>query len=276
MKKVVVISGSPRKNGNTMRSVGIIEECIKNMDSSVEFEYIHLIDKDFGFCKGCTLCLRHGGVACPLNDDGGEILAAMHSADGIIFTSPGYSHMVSGLFKNFIDRFMYLDHIPEFIGKPAMVVSTSGGDGVMSAPKYISNMSITWWGCTVTDVIGISYAFFMINRNYKKKIQKKLQKAATKFHKEIIEKPIRKPTFMQYMCFMLNKTELEISSTAMPYRTKVWDDNGWMQMDYYYTVPVNPVFKIVGGLLCGVMKVVFRILLGKNGDTAMAKYLMNN
>lgn len=276
MSKTLIVSGSPRINGNTMKMVRILTDNLKSIDGAMEFECIHLINQDLQYCRGCMACLKKGGGACPLKDDASAILAAMHRADGIIFAMPGYSHMVSGLYKNFIDRFMYLDHIPEFVGKPAVVISTSGGDGVMGAPKYASDKSAVWWGCTVTDVIGIAHAFFTVNEKYRKKTLEKLSDAANRFYAEINRGSVRKPTFYQYLCFLLNKTELEITPSAMPYRIKVWEDKGWMHMDYYFETSVNPVYKGVGFLLTGAMKLVFKMMLGKNGNQVMAEYIKNN
>lgn len=276
MKKVTVVSGSPRKRGNTMKMVGIIESNLCAAHPETVFEYIHLIEKDLKYCLGCTRCLREGGAACPHRDDGAAILRAMREADGIIFATPGYSHMVSGLFKNFLDRFMYLDHIPEFVGKPALIISTSGGDGVMGAPRFTERMAITWWGCTVTDVIGIGHAFFAINEKYQMKMRNRLRGAAEKFYREMAEQPVRRPTLLQYLCFILNRTELEISPTAMPYRARVWREMGWMKKEYYYTTRVNPIFRVVGALTAAAMKGGFRMLLGTNGDEKMAAYFRNN
>jgi len=77
MKKVLIISGSPRKRGNTMRIVKILENLMKKEDQNVEFKYLHLIDKELKWCRGCWRlnCLNKGGTSCPLNDDSKEIKA---------------------------------------------------------------------------------------------------------------------------------------------------------------------------------------------------------
>jgi multimeric flavodoxin WrbA len=276
MKKILVVSGSARKKGNTMSMVKVVEDKMTSMNQEVEFEYLHLIDKDLKYCVGCSLCLRKGGHNCPLKDDKDEILEKMHEADGIIFTSPGYSAMVSALFKNFIDRFMYLDHIPEFIGKPVLIVSTSGGDGVMGAPKFMANNSFYWWGCNIVDVIGIGHAFYTINKRTKIKCDKRLHEAAKKLNYEVVERPIRKPTFRQYMYFMFNKTELEVSPDVMPYRTKVWEENGWLNSSYYYDTSINPLYRLMGFVGFGLMKFIYRRLLGKEASMNLATYVQNN
>lgn len=277
MKKIVVISGSPRKNGNTMSMVKIIQQEFERLDDDVNFEYIHLIDKKLDYCIGCSNCLRKGGHLCPLdNDDKPEILKKMHEADGLIFASPGYASMVSGLFKNFIDRFMYLDHIPEFVGKPTLIVSTSGGDGVMGAPKFMANNSFYWWGCNIVDIIGIGHAFYTVHDKTRAKVDKRLKDAALKLESEISRKDYPSPNFRQYMYFMFNKTELQISSSVMPYRTKVWKDMGWMDMDYYYKTRINLLYKALGYVLFGMMKIAYKRLLGEDADNALADYVRNN
>ena len=274
--KVLVVSGSPRKNGNTMSMVRIVEEDMKKIDESIEFEYLHLIDKDLRYCRGCSVCLRRGGHNCPLKDDAPSILRSMHIADGIIFASPGYASMVSGLFKNFIDRFMYLDHIPELIAKPSLIISTSGGDGVMGAPNYMARMSFYWWACNITDIIGIGHAFYVINKKKRLKIENRLLKASEKFYDSVRLQPKPRPKFIQYMYFMFNKTELEVSSTVMPFRTMIWKEKGWMNMDYYYKTRVNPFFKLFGFIAFGSMKTVYRKLLGKDADSRLAEYVQTN
>lgn len=276
MKKILVISGSARKNGNTMSMVKIVEEEMKQINQEVEFEYLYLIDQELKYCIGCSICLRKGGHMCPLKDDKDAILEKMHEADGIIFASPGYAAMVSGMFKNFIDRFMYLDHIPEFVGKPVLIVSTSGGDGVMGAPKFMANNSFVWWGCNIVDIIGIGHAFYTINEKSRNKYNKRLQKAALALNHEIIHRPVRKPTFRQYMYFMFNRTELEISPDVMPYRTKVWEEHGWMGASYYYKTKVNLLYRGLGFIGFGLMKVIYRRLLGKEASMALAEYVKNN
>ncbi len=276
MNKILVVSGSPRKKGNTMSMVKIIEEEMVRLDSEVIFEYLYLIDKQLDQCLGCSTCLRKGGHKCPLKDDQKMILNKMHEADGIIFASPGYGGMVSGMYKNFIDRFMYQDHIPEFTGKPVLIVSTSGGDGVMGAPKYMANYSAYWWGCNVIDIIGIGHAFFTVHEKTRLKKTRRLKVAAGKLLDASMHKPLPKPSFRQYMYFMFNKTELEISPTVMPYRYSIWKKNGWMDMNYYYKVRVSPIYIVFSKIAFGLMKIVYKKLLGENADTALRDYVQNN
>lgn len=275
MKKVVVINGSPSPKGYTMKMVKIFEEQSKVINPFIDFEYIHLIEKDLKYCLGCCRCLAVGGHLCPIEDDAAEILDAMCNADGVVFAAPGYSQMVSGLYKNFMDRFMYLDHIPDvdLIGKPALVISTSGAEMVMKPAKFMSDMGALFWGCNVTDVIGIASAMFVASEKYAQKTEKKLFEAAEKFSDALFRVERPRPSFKQYMYFMFNKTENEIGEDNQPYRIKYWNINGWMEADYYYETFVNPLYKLVGGIVFPTMKMVYRLTMGKNAKQKIRKYL---
>ena len=117
MKKVFVISGSPRKNGDTSKLVREIEA--QTAKSDIEFEYIFLREHNLEFCRGCMLCMKKGEDKCPIKDDAPAIRNKILSADGMIFCSPVYEHQVTALLKNFFDRFVFLMHRPVFHQKPA-------------------------------------------------------------------------------------------------------------------------------------------------------------
>lgn len=274
MKKIVVVNGSPRKKGNTMSMVKIIEDEMKAQDPSVSFEYIHLIDQNLGYCLGCNQCLLQGPDKCLKKDDGQEILKTMLSADGLIFASPGYAAMVSGLYKNFMDRFMYLDHMPEFGGVPALIVSTSGGDGVGGAPKFMANNGIVWWGCHVVDQIGIGHAFYVMNQKQRQKADKRLKKASKMLYGAIVSERKVKPSFRSYMYYIFNKSEGEISPSAQPARYAFWVEQGYFDA-YYYDTTINPLYRMVGASFSGIMKLVFKLLLGKEADKKLGDWTHN-
>jgi multimeric flavodoxin WrbA len=249
MKKIVVISGSPRKKGYTMSIVKIIEDMMKKVDESIEFKYVYLRDKDLKFCLGCMNCLKVGGNACPRKDDASMILEEMHSADGLIFASPGYSHQVSGLYKNFMDRFMYLDHLPEFVGVPALVVSTVGGDGAGVIPKYMANMGITWWGCEIVGQMGIPFLYFEMSNKYHKKMMKKIETTAVDFY-----------------------NELNNNIEGCPGRYKFWKSRGWIEADYYYDTKVKLIYKIICSLIINYFVMMLKMDLGKDYKEKIAEW----
>ncbi len=64
-KKVLIISTSPRKNGNSEMLADAFLNGAKDAGNSVE--KISLYDKTIGFCKGCLACQKTG--RCVIHDD---------------------------------------------------------------------------------------------------------------------------------------------------------------------------------------------------------------
>lgn len=99
-KKVLVISTSPRKGGN---SELLADEFIKGaVHAGHEVEKICLYDKKLQFCTGCLAC-QHTGK-CVLHDDAAEILDKMRKADVLAFATPIYFYEMSGQMKTLLDR----------------------------------------------------------------------------------------------------------------------------------------------------------------------------
>ena len=66
--KILAVIGSPRINGNTYKTVKMVENHIKELDPNIEFEIIQLANFYLKACKGCYVCLSRGESNCPLKD----------------------------------------------------------------------------------------------------------------------------------------------------------------------------------------------------------------
>lgn len=100
-KKILVISSSPRKQGN---SDVLCDEFIKGAkDSGHSVEKIFLKDKKINYCTGCGLCFEKKGI-CSQKDDMEEIKDKMIKADVIVMATPIYFYAMAGQMKTFIDR----------------------------------------------------------------------------------------------------------------------------------------------------------------------------
>ncbi len=99
-KKVLVISGSPRKDGN---SDILCNEFIKGAQSSGhECEKIFLRDRNINYCTGCGVC--NSTHRCVQKDDMAEILDKMVNADVIVMATPVYFYTMDAQLKTLIDR----------------------------------------------------------------------------------------------------------------------------------------------------------------------------
>jgi multimeric flavodoxin WrbA len=100
-KKVLVLSSSPRKNGNSE----IL--CEQFMNGAIEaghyVEKIFLSDKKINYCIACESCSRNNGV-CIHKDDMAQILEKMIHFDVIVMATPVYFYTMDAQMKTLIDR----------------------------------------------------------------------------------------------------------------------------------------------------------------------------
>lgn len=100
MKSVLILSSSPRKNGNSERLCQAFSEGARAAGHQVE--HIRIAEKRIGYCIGCYACKRLG--RCAFEDDASAILEKMLAADVIVFASPVYFYSISAQLKALFDR----------------------------------------------------------------------------------------------------------------------------------------------------------------------------
>ena len=138
MKKILVISGSAKKNGNGIKAFKLFKEKFDPLQ--YDFEVLHLSDYHLQNCIGCTVCFKK--EKCFMKDDLDLIVDKLKRADGFIFITPIYNMNISGTLKTFFDRTTYLLHKPVFYDKHSYIMTTTdiGGTGLVNLYlKYIMN-----------------------------------------------------------------------------------------------------------------------------------------
>ena len=101
MKKVLILSGSPRKGGN---SDILCDQFAKGaLEMGNEVEKICIAEKKIAPCSGCYFCKNNGG-RCVFNDDMGDILQKIIDCDVLVLSSPVYFYSISAQLKAVIDR----------------------------------------------------------------------------------------------------------------------------------------------------------------------------
>ncbi len=99
-KKVFILSGSPRKGGN---SDLLCDEFMKGaVEAGNEVEKIRVAEKNIGYCRACYACKGTG--VCVIKDDMAEVLQKMIDADVLVFASPVYFYSIDAQLKALIDR----------------------------------------------------------------------------------------------------------------------------------------------------------------------------
>ncbi len=101
VKKVLILSSSPRKGGN---SDTLCEQFKRGAEEAGhEVEKIWIQGKKVTFCHACYYCKNHSGE-CVIKDDMAEILYKMLDADVLVLSSPVYFYSISAQLKAVIDR----------------------------------------------------------------------------------------------------------------------------------------------------------------------------
>lgn len=108
MKKILVLDGSTRKQGNTSALIQKFTEGAQA--NSVEVEHILAKDLNIKYCNGCLRC--NLVKRCSIRDDDwAELSQKINDADVLVFASPIYFHYVTAPLKNIIDRFRSFVHV---------------------------------------------------------------------------------------------------------------------------------------------------------------------
>lgn len=101
-KKVLIVSGSPRKDGNSDLLCDAFMKGAK--ESGNDVQKIFLRDKKVAPCNACYYCRDTGNGKCAIKDDMAEILDKMQAADVIVLSSPVYFYSIDAQMKALIDR----------------------------------------------------------------------------------------------------------------------------------------------------------------------------
>lgn len=100
MKKVVVVTTSPRAGGNSETLAKKFAEGARAAGNEVKF--IAVRELKLQFCTGCLYCQSHD--KCVLGDGMNAIYSDVQNADVLAFATPVYYYAASGQLKTFLDR----------------------------------------------------------------------------------------------------------------------------------------------------------------------------
>ena len=104
-KKIVVITGSSRKNGNSFAMTKAFIDAAEAKGHTVT--RFDAAMKNVGGCRACETCYSTG-KACTYDDDFNTIVPAILEADAIVFTTPVYWYSIPAQIKGAIDRIFSL------------------------------------------------------------------------------------------------------------------------------------------------------------------------
>jgi multimeric flavodoxin WrbA len=159
--KVLGLSGSMRKNGNTAQLIRVILGQCK--EAGIKTEFVSLAGKHILPCLGCLKCKEKKWCVIE-GDDWGGVAQKVLDCDVLVIGSPTYYYDINGHLKNFIDRTYSLYHDRKLSGKKgiAVAVNASKGaertvktiEGFLSAHEFASLGSVTGTGTDAGDIMG--------------------------------------------------------------------------------------------------------------------------
>lgn len=127
-KNILVITGSPRKNGNSdTLAEAFISGANESGNKVLKFEAAF---KNIGGCKACNACWSRG-APCVFADDFAELSELLEAADVLVFCTPVYWFGMSAQMKLAIDKFYAYVRLacPRKLKVKESVLLACAGDG---------------------------------------------------------------------------------------------------------------------------------------------------
>lgn len=101
--RVLMINGSPYKEGNTYLALHEMEKIFRQ--ENVDVDVVHIGNQAIRGCIACYSCKEKG--QCIFHDVVNEVAPLFEQCDGLVIGSPVYYASANGTIISFLDRFFY-------------------------------------------------------------------------------------------------------------------------------------------------------------------------
>lgn len=145
MKKILILNGSPRKNGKTASLINAFVEGAESAGNEVNNMYLNSM-KIKG-CLACEKCSQNGGD-CVQKDDMETVTEAFEWADVVVFASPQFWGTITGQLKIVIDRLYAVQHkigFPNFKKETAFIMTARGDNYQFALDFYNIFVNLMGW-----------------------------------------------------------------------------------------------------------------------------------
>ncbi len=260
--KILAITSSFRRNGNTARLLLLLEKSLRQLDTQdrqpIQIETIHLAERNIQYCRGCRVCFDRGETFCPFWADMEPIKTAMQAADVWILASPVYVDDINGVMKTFLDRMAHVNHRPEFAGKRACLITTSGIGSSGQAARTMANTLRTWG----VDIIG-QRDFVAGALSTPEQLSSRHAGAIEAAARKIVSsgpngKPFR-ASFISLIFFTVQQRLWKRNKDdSLDYH--YWESKGWLNPGFTYYIPhqTNPAAVLAARLVGSIVSLFFR------------------
>ena len=121
--KVLMLNGSPRKDGNTSVALREMEQVFAQ--EGIEWETVQVGQKDVRGCIACNKCGQTG--KCVFDDIVNELAPKFQEADGLVVASPVYYASANPTLVALLDRLFYSTHFDKTMKVGTSVVCARRG-----------------------------------------------------------------------------------------------------------------------------------------------------
>ena len=113
MKKILIVNGSKRRNGNSYK---LEERVAEQLSGKAEVTTFNIGEKDVRFCLACDGCKRQHTPNCVQQDDFTALIPEIDSCDAMLILSPVHWDQFPAQLKAFLDRtYSFMDFTqPDF------------------------------------------------------------------------------------------------------------------------------------------------------------------
>ena len=141
MSKILILNGSPRKNGSTASLMKALIEGARENGNEIKEDYI--TSMNIRPCIGCDSCLRTHKGCVQKDDDMAVIYDDLLWADVVVFASPQFWGTITGQLKVVFDRMFALFNKVgwEKMRKRCILLMTARGDDYSMALDFYSILS---------------------------------------------------------------------------------------------------------------------------------------
>jgi multimeric flavodoxin WrbA len=240
---ILILTSSFRKKGNTAQIVDLLQQSIRDLwatkTDALEFETIDLAEQNIQHCRGCRVCFNKGETYCLYWEDIVAIKAVMRSADMFILASPVYVEDVNGVMKTFLDRLAHINHRPEFAGKYAYVLTTSGSGSSGHAVRTMVT-TLRTWGVHIIGQRDFVSGALSSKEALSTRYQKPIEKIARQIVDTVEKKKTETPSFVSLLFFRIQQRSWQRHvEDSVDYH--YWESRGWLERGatFYYPHKTN-------------------------------------
>lgn len=137
MMKVLLVNGSPHKNGCTYTALCEVSEALNQ--NGIDTDVFWIGNKAISGCIACKSCVKNG--VCALGGTVNDFLEIAGDYDGFVFGTPVHFGAASGGLTSFLDRAFYADLCGgknRFLLKPAAAVVSARRAGTTATWDQIN------------------------------------------------------------------------------------------------------------------------------------------